>query len=134
MNDSSQNHISLYEKKEKIKVSYNDIAYIEACGNYSIFYLKYGKKYVSCHPLKYYEELLVESSFFRINRSYIVNKTYIKYFYIDTRELVLLNKSTLFVSFRRRKSFMNTVYGNSQKLTYGRCIGKPDKSNLSTKI
>lgn len=132
--NSNKKHISIYQKNERIHVEFKNIICVEAAGCYSIFHTTDAKIYVSCHQLKYYEEVLTKSSFFRINRSYIINEAYIKYFHVDTRELILSNKLRLFVSFRKRKSFVNTVYGNSQKLKYDRCIHTSNETSLLIKI
>ncbi|WP_420574989.1 LytR/AlgR family response regulator transcription factor [Kordia sp.] len=108
--NNEEDHILLYGEREIVYLMLKDILYIEAHGNYSIFHMRNEKKFVSCHKLKYYEELLEEANFFRISRSYIVNKACIKYYHTDTRELILTNSFIAFVSFRRRKLFLNSIY------------------------
>lgn len=133
MNNSNSNHISIYQKNERIKIKFEDIIYVEAAGCYSIFYTKNDKSYVSCHKLKHYEELMSESSFFRINRSYLINKEYIQYYHIDTRELILSNTLILFVSFRKQKSFVSSINENGPELKYDRFIKKLNIPNLTIK-
>jgi len=134
MNNSNSNHISIYQKSERIHIGFHNIICVEAAGCYSIFHTRDHKIYVSCHKLKYYEALLEKSSFFRINRSYIINKEDIKYYHNDTREIILSNTKILFVSFRRRKSFVNSINENCKELKHDRFIKKSNITNLSTKV
>ena len=134
MKGRNPNQISIYQKNERINIAFHDIICVEAAGCYSIFHTRNNNIYVSCHPLKYYEQLFAKASFFRINRSFLINQNYITYFHIDTRELILSNKLQLTVSFRKCKSFVTAEYGNCQKLKYKRYIQKLNTSNLTAKI
>lgn len=114
--NQKSDYILLHGKKEIVYLMLKDILYIQADDHYSIFHMKNGKRFVSCYTLKHFEKLLGESHFFRINRSYIINKNYIKSYSFTTRKLLLLNNTQLLVSFRKQKVFINTVYGDYNKL------------------
>ena len=57
---------------EYIRISFEDILYLAADGDYCEIYLE-GKKHLSSEPLKKWIELLEGWDFFRIHKSYMVN-------------------------------------------------------------
>tara|TARA_R110002074_G_scaffold382290_2_gene561818 strand:+ start:2601 stop:3317 length:717 start_codon:yes stop_codon:yes gene_type:complete len=57
---------------EHIRIAFQDIIYIRADGDYCDIILP-GKKYLSSEPMRKWLELLDESQFVRIHKSYIVN-------------------------------------------------------------
>ena len=57
---------------EHIRISFEDILYLAADGDYCEIYLE-GKKHLSSEPLKKWIELLEGWDFFRIHKSYMVN-------------------------------------------------------------
>ena len=59
-------------------VDMEDIIRMEANDNFTNFYLKDKSKQVICRTLKFYEDVLKDSGFMRIDRSHIVNLNYIK--------------------------------------------------------
>lgn len=63
--------ISLPGKVEIIKQK--DIVYLEANGRFTNIYLKNGAKHLSSKNVGVYEELLDNTSFFRIHHKYVVN-------------------------------------------------------------
>ncbi len=67
------NQIMLYGNKEHTVIKIEDVLFVEAERSYVTFHLTERQKYIASKPLTYYEELLPESSFFRIHKSYLVN-------------------------------------------------------------
>jgi two-component system LytT family response regulator len=63
--------IASIEKIDLIKV--NEIAYCQADGKYTRFFLKNGTEYTSSRNIGEYEQLLQNPSFFRVHHKYIVN-------------------------------------------------------------
>ncbi|MBA4850279.1 LytTR family DNA-binding domain-containing protein [Emticicia sp. BO119] len=58
-------------------ISPDNIIYLEADVNYSIFHFENGKKRISSFTLKYYENKEETNHFLRIHRSYLLNPHYI---------------------------------------------------------
>ena len=56
----------------------NEITYLEAAVNYTIFHLNDGKKVVSSFTLKKYEEDIRLTGFLRVHKSYLLNPEYVK--------------------------------------------------------
>ena len=56
----------------------DQIFYLEANGRYTCFHLSDGNSKIACKTLGDYEEILDQSSFFRIHNSYIINYSYLK--------------------------------------------------------
>lgn len=87
----------------------NNIIYIEADSNYSVFHLKDEIKLVISKPLKEFEDIL-NSDFTRIHKSAIINLRYIKsYSNKNGYEVHLLNEVTLTISRRRAAEFQETL-------------------------
>lgn len=59
-------------------VNIQEIIRCEAARNYAFFYLTSGKKIVVSRPLKTFAKLLESFSFFRANRSHLVNLQFVK--------------------------------------------------------
>jgi len=73
------------QKKVGLPVGYTiefvfikDIIRVEASGNYSISYLSDGRKLTMTKTLKEIELILESDNFFRIHKSHLINKEYIK--------------------------------------------------------
>lgn len=70
---ASIDRIILSDSKKHVVIQLEDIIFIKAEGTYVTFHTNGGKKYTAINTLSYYEELLPESSFFRIHKSYLIN-------------------------------------------------------------
>lgn len=66
-----------------------EIIYLEAQGNYTLFTSTNGKKTTCCKPIKDYESLLPDYLFVRVHQSHIVNIRYIEK-YLKTKNGHLL--------------------------------------------
>ncbi len=95
-------------------VDLKDIIYCEADNNYTIFHLKNGKNLILSKSLKVYEELLNDSSFFRVHQSYLVNlNSIITFEKHDGGYLVMANGQNVPVSTTKKKKLINhlqTIY------------------------
>ena len=58
----------------------NEITYLEADINYTIFHLNNGKKIVSSFTLKKYETDIQLNGFLRVHKSFLLNPQFIKHF------------------------------------------------------
>lgn len=70
--EEQKDYLYLKENKKLIKISYDDIFYIEGMKDYAVFHLANGRL-ISKYTLQSLEEILPESKFVRIHKSYIVS-------------------------------------------------------------
>jgi two-component system LytT family response regulator len=55
----------------------NEVTHLQGSDNYSTFYMRCQKKYLVAKTLKEYDELLSQSGFMRVHKSYLVNIAYV---------------------------------------------------------
>lgn len=88
----------------------DDIIYMEANSNYTIFFLTGNRKVTATKTLKDFEELLPASIFIRIHHSYLINKNGVeKYIKGDGGQVLMKNGVTLDVARRKKEEFMKAV-------------------------
>lgn len=88
----------------------DDIIYMEANSNYTIFFLTGNRKVTATKTLKDFEELLPASIFIRIHHSYLINKNGVeKYIKGDGGQVLMKNGVTLDVARRKKDEFMKAV-------------------------
>ena len=91
-------------------ISIEDIIYLKAQSNYTIFYLKEGQKITVSKTLKDFEEILPSSIFIRIHHSYLINKNHVlKYIKGEGGQVVMKNGTTLDVARRKKEEFMKAI-------------------------
>jgi two-component system, LytTR family, response regulator len=91
-------------------VELNDILYAEAAGNYTNFY--FSNQHVICtsKPIHEYEELLNDTGFVRVHKSYLVNLLHVKqYLRGEGGSVVLSNGKELEVSRRKKEIFLSRM-------------------------
>jgi len=71
------NFIEMKQPKILKNINLESVNHLEADINYTIFNLKNGNKFVSAYSLKFFENLFDDRYFIRINRSNLVNKSFI---------------------------------------------------------
>ncbi|MFY7911758.1 MAG: LytR/AlgR family response regulator transcription factor [Emticicia sp.] len=81
------------------------IMLMESNSNYTIIHLSDGKKLLSGYNLKFYEDRTDNQSFMRLNRSEMINKTFVKLINLDEFSLTLNNGRRVHISRRRMKAF-----------------------------
>jgi two-component system LytT family response regulator len=86
----------------------DDLIYCEADGSYTHYYTSDNKKYISSNNLKKVEDLLCNSSFYRIHRSVLLNLKHIKQYNVNGK-LTLTNNKSVNVSHRNKKGFFKIV-------------------------
>ena len=69
--------LSISVEKKIIMIEISSIVYIEAQNRSCIIYTQ-NNSYKDSNPLSYYEERLKQHSFFRIQKSYLINLNYLK--------------------------------------------------------
>ena len=85
----------------------DDIIRCEAQGAYTRIHINNSKKVVVSRPLKDYETLLPENTFFRIHNSHLVNLNYIKRYSRGRGGSIELDDGTIIeVASRRRDEFL----------------------------
>jgi len=88
----------------------NQILYCESDSNYCKVKCIDGKEIHLAKTLKFIEELINNSIFFRIHKSYLVNLNYIKSFdKINDLSVKLTNGEDLPVSVRKKEPFLNVI-------------------------
>ena len=80
VSDASDNATRFFVKGDKKhhQIDLNDLLYIEAYGNYTKLFLK-GEMIVSHEKISHYEDLLDDSNFLRVHKSFIVAIDKIKF-------------------------------------------------------
>ncbi|CAG5077068.1 LytR/AlgR family response regulator transcription factor [Parvicella tangerina] len=91
--------------------SLEDIAYVMSENNYSIFKTRNGKELIVTKTLKYFENLLTNSSFIRTHQRYLVNVNFITKYIKGEGGFVIVLDQELPVS-RRKKEALLTALSN----------------------
>ncbi len=87
-----------------------DLLYAEAVGNYTNFHFNNHQTICSSKPIHEYEELLSDSGFVRIHKSYLVNLLHIKEYVRGEGGLVILSNGTeIEVARRKKEPFMDKM-------------------------
>lgn len=91
----------------------SNLIYCKGDGNYTNLYLLNNKKPIlSSKTLKYYEDLLPTSIFFRAHKSSLLNLNLVKqYLKTEGNTAVMVNGDTIEVSERNKKSFYERLLG-----------------------
>jgi two-component system LytT family response regulator len=91
-------------------VELDDILYAEAAGNYTNFYIRSMHPVCTSKPIHEYEELLADSGFARIHKSYLVNLLHIKeYLKGEGGSVVLSNGIEIEVARRKKEPFLDKM-------------------------
>lgn len=94
----------------------NNIIYVVADSNYSVFHLNNQKRIVVSKHLKEYEEILENSGFCRIHKSTIINLNYLTDYSNKSGLIVRLSdNSEHAVSRRRASDFLETIRLNFRR-------------------
>jgi len=91
-------------------VELDDILYAEASGNYTNFYFQSQHSVCTSKPIHEYEELLADSGFVRIHKSYLVNLLHIKeYLRGEGGSVILSNGAEIEVARRKKEPFLDKM-------------------------
>jgi len=97
--------IVLSMNEKKIIVNVNDIIFLKADNVYTEFYLNNGIKHVVSKPLKEYELLLSQTTFYKPHRSYIINTSAVKAYQKAAGEIEMNNNFKVNLSREKKKEF-----------------------------
>ncbi len=87
-----------------------DILYCEAERSYTIFHLKENKTVIVSKPLLEYDQLLQDTSFFRVHKSFLVNLHHMKEYQRGEGGVVIMsNGAEIEVSRRKKEIFLMKV-------------------------
>lgn len=90
----------------------NDIIYCHGQGNYTELYMSDKSKITSSRTMKLYEEILLDHSFFRAHKSYLINLAHIKSYHRGEGGTVIMNNGHEIEIARRNKiAFLNLFKG-----------------------
>ena len=85
----------------------DDIVYCEAERSYTVFHLEDKKTVTVSKPLLEYESMLVDTSFFRIHKSFLINLQHVKeYQRGEGGTVIMSNNAAIEVSRRKKEHFM----------------------------
>jgi two-component system LytT family response regulator len=88
-------------------VNIKSILYCEAEDNFTKFYFETGQPLLICRTLKYFEDVLKDSRFIRIHRSYLINPEFvIRYSKGKGGYITMKNNKELEVSPAKKKEFL----------------------------
>lgn len=91
-------------------IPYEDIIYCRSNGNYTEFFLSTQDKIMASKTLKHFGDLLPESQFLRIHKSYIVNLHHLKKYLKTDGGVVFMGKDiTLPVSRNNREKLLKLI-------------------------
>lgn len=89
-------------------VELNDILLCEASGSYTNFHFKNPPLICSARPVYEYEEMLADSGFIRIHKSYLVNLLHVKEYVRGEGGMVILSNNMEIEVSRRKKDLFIT--------------------------
>lgn len=108
-NKISQKKISINCDGKLLFINTDEIVYCESDGNYSTIYLENKEKIFLTQKLKFLEEKLIDSFFFRIHNSYLINLNKVKEFHKNDEYVVLTNNTKIPVSRNKKSEFLNKL-------------------------
>jgi two-component system LytT family response regulator len=113
LKNKESSRIAISHTKGVKIIDESDISYLEASGNCTMLYFRDETRCLDTRTLKVYEQILNDSKFYRIHKSYIVNMNEIKeYLSEDGHILVLKSGIQLPVARNRVSHFLKTIKGN----------------------
>lgn len=111
--NSIGNKLVISNSKKLYVLNIEDIEYLEAQQCYTIVNTYNANKLISSKSLKYYEELLKNTSFYRVHNKYIVNFKHIKEVEGGVPIRLLLTSSSVIPVSRYKKSEIIKIIMNN---------------------
>ena len=110
LHPASNKRIVLRTTEQLYFIPVNQIIRCEADRSYCKFFLDKGKEVIISHPMKDYEDILVEQGFIRLHKSHIVNLSYIESFVKAEGGSVILSDGTSIPVAERKKSSLMKLF------------------------
>jgi DNA-binding LytR/AlgR family response regulator len=101
---NSSNHFVLVNQKQKTFIPVENIIMLEGQSNYSVFHLKYGKKRIYAHTIRYYEDQLLDQQFIRVHSGFLINPSFVVEYNRVDGKLMMENNLEASISRRKRKN------------------------------
>jgi two-component system, LytTR family, response regulator len=102
------NKIVLSLSSELQFINLDDLARVEADGNYCSFVLRDGKKYLSSKKLGDAEEILSEiDQFFRVHKSHIINLKYVEKYIREDGNIIMKDGTCISLARSKKDEFLN---------------------------
>ena len=105
--DQSKKRVILKTFDNIYLVKVRDIVYAESDSGYSSIYLESGEKVIVSKSLKHYHELLGDSGFYRVHKSFLINLEHIQRFEkADGGYVILAGDAKVPVASRKREELL----------------------------
>ncbi len=109
-NNSEITSIVIQTHKGIKTMKINDIIYIKADSNYSIFVLVNGERILASRSLKNFENILINKKFFRCHKAFLINLEQLpNSIQIKDDNLVMSNGDKVIISVRRKEDFLKKI-------------------------
>lgn len=106
----SEMRLCLPTLKGFIILKLDDIIYCEAERSYSVFHIEGRKPVTVSKPLIEYENMLTNTSFFRIHKSFLINMKHVKEYQRGEGGIVIMsNDAHIEVSRRKKEQFLEKI-------------------------
>lgn len=102
------NQLFIKSDKRLIQVNISDIFYLESYGNYVKIWLE-NEFHLTPRTLSSFEEQLASNEFFRIHKSFIINRKWIDY--VEGNMVKMKNGKTVAIGKNQRQSFKKYLGG-----------------------
>ncbi|MFY7888508.1 MAG: LytR/AlgR family response regulator transcription factor [Spirosomataceae bacterium] len=99
----------LIDAKRKIKIPVTDIFLLHGEENYTNFFCKNRKQHLMPRTLKFFEKDLLSQGFCRVHRSSLINLAHIKEIDLANDTVTLSNNTSVKISRRKRKAFLERL-------------------------
>jgi DNA-binding LytR/AlgR family response regulator len=106
--NSSEQYV-LVNQKQRTFIPVSNIIMLESQSNYSVFHLKYGKKRIYAHTIRYFEGQLLDKKFIRVHNGFLINPSFVLEYNQEDSKLVMENNLEASISRRRRKSLSDVL-------------------------
>jgi two-component system LytT family response regulator len=102
--------IVVQESRKVSFIAVKEIIYLESQGNYTYLHITKGSKILSSNSLKVFEDMLPETAFMRVHKSFIININHLlSYNKEEGGFITMVNGSEVSVSRRRKNNFIERL-------------------------
>ena len=109
--------ITLVTQNRSIRVSVDEIVWLEGAGNYTFIHTRDKRRYLMAKTLKTFEQELNGAPFSRIHKSHVVNLSHVKTINFGDSPCIELSGDKTLAIARRRVTFILNQYLLHQQIT-----------------